>query len=331
MDNALRPYLTAGIAVLGAGAIAVTPVAPTLPDIQIPPVQLMGAISDWVNGNLVDALDLGSAQLAQLGAASVYPELVSDAFNNIVQTGAEWMEHPFPILGGVLYNQIGYLSDFLSNPANLFDVPGQMLGNLENVVSTFGESGWLALALVGSGGPLASTILTMNSIVESAGTDPLDTLIAAPGQLLNAFLNTGPDLQSGLLPILPSGEQSPFDWALPGLLNFYDGKNFAGPVDGWGNFFPQFASALLTGQGPTDAPMSLNAIVDRITDLPQTLMTSLQNLSIDGVTDWLKDLPAAFTGGLQDVFSGFEGLFGAFGELGDNLAALIQTLLGMVF
>ena len=35
MRNALRPYMTAGVAVVGASAIAITPVIATPPDVQI--------------------------------------------------------------------------------------------------------------------------------------------------------------------------------------------------------------------------------------------------------------------------------------------------------
>lgn len=46
MHVAARSYLTAGVALVGAGVIAVTPVAPTPPDIQTRAVQLAAAVDD---------------------------------------------------------------------------------------------------------------------------------------------------------------------------------------------------------------------------------------------------------------------------------------------
>jgi hypothetical protein len=41
VQQALRPYAVAGIAILGMGSfIAFTPVAPSLPDVQVPAIQL---------------------------------------------------------------------------------------------------------------------------------------------------------------------------------------------------------------------------------------------------------------------------------------------------
>ena len=46
MQQALRPYVTAGIALVGASMIAVTPVAAPPPMSQVRPVQLVDAWSD---------------------------------------------------------------------------------------------------------------------------------------------------------------------------------------------------------------------------------------------------------------------------------------------
>ncbi len=46
MHHALRPYATAGIALIGASIIVVTPVAAPPPSVQVRPVQLVDAYSD---------------------------------------------------------------------------------------------------------------------------------------------------------------------------------------------------------------------------------------------------------------------------------------------
>ena len=48
MQQALRPYATAGIALVGASMIAVTPLAVPPPRSQVRPVQLVDAWSDLV-------------------------------------------------------------------------------------------------------------------------------------------------------------------------------------------------------------------------------------------------------------------------------------------
>src|SRR5690625_4497002 len=103
MDNALRPYLTAGIAVLGAGAIAVTPVAPTLPEVQIPAIQLTAAppLTDWV-------------------------DIFGTSFNNLVNIGEAWVDAPFPLIQQFVANQLGYgatIFDSLTNLGGVYTPP----------------------------------------------------------------------------------------------------------------------------------------------------------------------------------------------------------------
>ena len=46
MQAGVRPYLTAGVALVGASVIAVTPVAAPPRDIHLPPVHLSAAIEN---------------------------------------------------------------------------------------------------------------------------------------------------------------------------------------------------------------------------------------------------------------------------------------------
>ncbi|PQM46347.1 hypothetical protein C1Y40_03492 [Mycobacterium talmoniae] len=128
MQAALRPYLTAGIAVVGAGVVAVSPVAapPTLPDVAMPAVQLTAGI------------DFG--QLADLGSPTdplgVYSALATNSFNDLSAIAGERFADPAPILGAILHNQMGYFNDFLANPASIVNVPGEMFNNAANVFQT---------------------------------------------------------------------------------------------------------------------------------------------------------------------------------------------------
>lgn len=82
MQRTLRPYVTAGVALVGAGAIAVTPVAapPALPDVHASAVQLSAAASDLAVLNPVtawaDVLQQSSANLTEIFTrASTNPAL----------------------------------------------------------------------------------------------------------------------------------------------------------------------------------------------------------------------------------------------------------------
>lgn len=112
MENALRPYMTAGIAVLGAGAIAVTPVAPALPEVQIPAIQLTATppLTDWV-------------------------DIFGTSFNHLVNIGEAWVDAPFPVIQQFLANQIGYGTTVFDSLSDLVGVytPPLAGGGLEHV------------------------------------------------------------------------------------------------------------------------------------------------------------------------------------------------------
>ncbi|ODR11729.1 hypothetical protein BHQ15_00580 [Mycolicibacillus koreensis] len=104
--------MTAGIAVLGAGAIAVTPVAPTLPEVQIPAIQLTATppLTDWV-------------------------DIFGTSFNNLVNIGEAWIDAPFPVIQQFLANQIGYGTTIFDSLTDLVGVytPPLAGGGLEPV------------------------------------------------------------------------------------------------------------------------------------------------------------------------------------------------------
>ena len=73
MQLSLRPYVTAGMAIAGASVIAVAPIQPTLPDVQIPnpiaqvsrDVQLTGFIDDTVNQVLFSLIASPTVQISE--------------------------------------------------------------------------------------------------------------------------------------------------------------------------------------------------------------------------------------------------------------------------
>src|SRR5690625_322306 len=133
MQQALRPYVTTGIAVVGATALIAAPVAaPTsLTSVHAYEVELTAGLGDALNG----AFDF--LQLTTFGdptdPVSVYSSLVTNSFTNVLGIGENWIDQPFPIAQAVIGNQIGYLTEAFSNPASIVDIPGQMFSNFGDV------------------------------------------------------------------------------------------------------------------------------------------------------------------------------------------------------
>lgn len=114
MQQALRPYASAGVVLAGAGLIAVTPVAGTSLDVRSQAVQLMST------GGLLDPGDLIAPALM---ADQAYPittpaELVSDTASNLEYLQSEFTANPFPILEQIIANQAGYSNDLATAAEN---------------------------------------------------------------------------------------------------------------------------------------------------------------------------------------------------------------------
>lgn len=212
MPAGLGSLAATSVAMVSAGAIAVTPVAPPVPDVVAPAVQL-AASSDW-----------------------------SEIFNNAAQGASDlvnsYFEAPFPILQQIVANQLGYLGELpdvgaiaeqiainlaraITAPMaattdtldsrhtflyNALPVIQQLpLINLLVEISPLGQqlldfsTSHVSGVLLGLVGPLVgpAVILGTNlqSIIDdlSAGTpnSALTTLLSTPAQMVDAFLNGG--------------------------------------------------------------------------------------------------------------------------------------------
>jgi hypothetical protein len=88
----MSKFLAAGVALAGAGVIAVHPVTvPSMTEIQTRAVQLVA-----------DATD---------SPATVYGDLLTNTFTNISTLGTQISANPLPILSAIIANQQGYLAD----------------------------------------------------------------------------------------------------------------------------------------------------------------------------------------------------------------------------
>jgi hypothetical protein len=118
MQAAVRSYTTMGVALVGASIVAVSPIAPPLPDIHLPAMN----VSSVAVG--LSALSNPIAQWAQL---------VQTALSNAGQLGQTVVANPAPILGQVVTNQVAS-GQVLAQVAQLF---GQ--GFVQQLAATPGE------------------------------------------------------------------------------------------------------------------------------------------------------------------------------------------------
>jgi hypothetical protein len=109
MQLASRPWITAGVALVGASAIAAAPVAAPLPVVHVPAIQL--------------------ASFDDIPWQDVFSNADTSFTNNILDpfTGA-----PFPALQQVIFNQAEYLADIWKDIST---------GNFSNLGTTFSTIG----------------------------------------------------------------------------------------------------------------------------------------------------------------------------------------------
>lgn len=109
MEAAVRSYFTAGVALTGAAVIAVSPLAPTPAEIQLPAVNISTA-AVTLNA-LTNPLD-------------AWAQTLSTAGTNLQALGEQLLANPIPILQTVISNQIGNATVV----GNAFQTYGDLVG-----------------------------------------------------------------------------------------------------------------------------------------------------------------------------------------------------------
>ena len=152
MQQALRPYVTAGIALVGASMIAVTPVVAPPIGVQVRPVKLVDAWSDLITEstanwqNILSGAD--SSAISQVYSAFLTnPSGVIDALTNLTPTVA----------------------------THLTSLPGTISVDLPPGLE-------LAIAELGATG---ATLTALNTVAGELTTNPYEAI----GTVLNGFLN----------------------------------------------------------------------------------------------------------------------------------------------
>jgi len=157
MQETLRPYATAGIALVGASMIAVTPVAAPPLSVQSRPVQLVDAWSDLIS-NTTANLD----------------NIISNAnSSDISQVFSELLTNPYGVIAAFANVDPTVTTDLTSLPGT---ISVELPPGLELAIAGFGSSG--------------ATLTALESVAQQLQSDPSFTnLYEGVATVLNAYLN----------------------------------------------------------------------------------------------------------------------------------------------
>lgn len=128
MHATLRPYATAGISLVGATAIAISPISPitpALPDIKVPAIATSSAAVDLV----VNPIDFYSAVFGR-------------TVDNVGALAEIFLENPAPILSQIIANQVVNF-EMISNA--LTELVGAVEGLLETQIPVLVDTAFAAL------------------------------------------------------------------------------------------------------------------------------------------------------------------------------------------
>lgn len=252
MNAAVRPYTTAGVALLGASVIAISPVTPSMPDVQ--------AMQRTVSS-------VGVELSAAVNPIENWVQVFQKSVANLGAIGQQIADSPAPILSQIVANQIAAFEDLKTRfdnnagtiklildgaPGAIATARGQLQsGDIVGAFDTFNNQIVIPLALAGVQAvsdltrPLASAVnnfakafatlpdavfqvilpmtfplvSTINAAVQ-ATQDVYDGVVARdPGAVINTLVNLPANLVDGFLN--GSGTILGFLPA-PGLLTPYD-------------------------------------------------------------------------------------------------------------
>ena len=175
MQVAVRSYLAAGIATVGASAIVLSPVSPVVPrDMHLPPVEVSIPVELAAAVNPIQA----------------YLDLVNNTVKNLSSVGQTILQDPAPILRQILTNQFSSAGELLSA---LQQAGGQLLDNVTTIVPQQLQEALANLAagnIVGVGQNVVNIItqpvlfpaLTLLPAIQSFLEQPVANLLAVTQQ-----------------------------------------------------------------------------------------------------------------------------------------------------
>lgn len=289
MHITARSYLTAGIAAVGAGAIALTPVQP------IP--AHMSAATERAVGNL--AVSLASS----IDPITPWVDTFKTSAANIQQLFDFYIEKPFPLIQTIAANQVTYFQEATSGNIGL--IPGQIWNN----VQTFFQAPWSPGEVDPDTGIPVGEYISPVPVVTVASIPISQNFV---WQLLPTVLGDAYTQLSPLLNFLAT----PYSGQLVGLLGpvfaplvsltrsftaigqyFQDG-DVVGAINELINIPANMTNAVLNGAGYLD----LTGVVNAISPLPPEVKNI--GLNVGGLisppvpADGTIEAPTAWSGGV---------------------------------
>lgn len=199
MQHVLRPYASAGVALAGAGLIAITPMAGTSPDIQSRAVRLMSTGSPF---DFSDLLSTGTVS-DQAFPITTPAELASDTANNLQLLQTQIAGDPAPILEALIGNQAVYSNDLATAAENAntdFTAAVSGLPEVLQQASANLSSGDVYDALFNPYSYLLTSALEVNhdllngaSLFAQGVVNSLDNLVNDSGELMRGFITAQGD------------------------------------------------------------------------------------------------------------------------------------------
>jgi hypothetical protein len=150
MELTTRPWITAGVALVGASMVAATPVVvEAVHKVEMPAVQLTSfdPLTEWID----------TLQTAEGNATDIFDH---------------WSAAPFPALQESIANRVGYIEDLIKNPSDISTVLHDLQANLTAVIGngTPADPGALFGPFLPAGGPTDTLYQSLDNVVVSTGT-----------------------------------------------------------------------------------------------------------------------------------------------------------------
>ncbi|MGV1006715.1 MAG: outer membrane porin GjpA [Candidatus Nanopelagicales bacterium] len=248
MQVSARSYLTAGIAVLGAGAMALSPIQPVATSTALSPV-----LTKAVAVNLAAAIDPITPIITT----------IQTTLANTTTLISDWVANPFPIASAVVNNWLLYLTEL----PDIGGIISQVIGNIPNALQAPFDPGTISAGPPPAGTPPAGL---------ANGDNISDIGVAAP--ILGLIPVTQKTVYSLLPDLLPAATVT----ALTPVLNFLNT-----PISGvlLGLVGPVIAPFVALGNGISGAIAALQASdwAGAINDLIN-IPTNMINAGLNGTT-----------------------------------------------
>lgn len=261
MQVSTRSYLTAGIAVLGAGAIALTPVQPLTPAAASPALT-KAAI------NLAAAIDPITPIITT----------IQTSLTNTTNLVSAWLANPLPILRTIVGNWAYYISEL----PNVGAIVSQVVGNIGNVFQATFDAGTISDGTGGKPAGLANGDNISKVPWGFIATTPLPipNIDLTQRAVYDLLPELQPDFVNANIPLL-NFLNTPFSGQLLGLVG-----PFIAPFVALGNSIGSAITALRT----SDIAGAINSLIN--------IPTSMINAALNGTT---LDLTASLGPSLPSV------------------------------